>query len=175
LQKALFILKIILFGFRKMDLYRQLHEIMMQRCGEQQNGHDLEYQNRNDAGPSIEQPTEVLEPPQLPSPIILSPPSSLLPASLIPTKVTPREDLGSKPSCSTSKEVSVKVKLKKKDGKKEKSKESEKKTLPVSEKSVKPERPRIGETTLSGIQAMDSERLEICLKNFKFEIYDMKV
>jgi hypothetical protein len=157
-----------------MDLYQQLHNIMM-RNGEQQNGHDFESQNQNNAGPSIEQPAEQILEPTLPPPplIMLSPPSSLMPAPLILTTLTPREE--SKPSCSKSKDTIDKVKLKKREDKKEKSKESEKKKSPVLEKSHKPERSRMGESTLSGIQAVDSERLEISLKNFKFEIYDMKV
>lgn len=152
-----------------MDLYRQLHEIMMQRGGEQQNGHDFESHNQNDAGLSIEQPAvQIVEPTRLPTPIImLSPPLSLLPATLISTT--------SIASNSKSKETTDKVKLKRKESKKEKSKVSEKKTTPVLEKSHKRDRPKTAESTLSGIQELDSERLEISLKNFKFEIYDMKV
>lgn len=166
-----------------MDLYRQLHEIMMQRCGdgEQRNGYDFEsqnVQNQHDAAPLVEQPADqIIEPPRIPPPIImLSPPSSFTDqAAIVPTTSTPRGDPQPKSSSSKIKDKTDKTKSKSKEDKKEKSKVVEKKTTTVTEKSHKPERPRTGETSLSGIRALDSSRLEISLKNFKFEIYDMKV
>lgn len=169
-----------------MDLYRQLHEIMMQRCGdgEQQNGYDFEsqnVQNQHDAAPLVEQPADqIVEPPRLPPPIImLSPTSSFtdqsLPAASVPTTSIPRGDPQPKSSSSKIKEKTDKTKSKSKESKKEKSNVVEKKSTTVTEKSHKPERPKTGETSLSGIRALDSSRLEISLKNSKFEIYDMKV
>jgi len=161
-----------------MDLYQQLHQLMVGRVIEQPDAGDVEAPNNQ---PSPNQLKEKKQP-LLPAPTMSStsglqslPTPQILPSQLLPTPIT----LPALPNLTGSSKENHKSKNTHVGEKKNKQRVSEKKTAPEIPKAKEKKKSEsvsiISDFNIIGIEEQGPPRVEINLRSYKFEIYDMKV